>query len=433
MKKKAMPRSAAEKAAAVPVMNEVAERQTDTIASRPTAAPVHQRRSNNQIDGGSIPKASVAALRVPKSKTANAAIPKHDRQIQDGCHEANATSSESMRAIVLEVLSERRNPTGGSTSLAEMRSAKKPDRKGLREAVSILFRKPIAEITDAVLDEIIERIEAEAAGDAESVAANLNQLVAHLQTLNCTTRDAVVGYFAAAKRVLLELHAELRLARPSPTRLRQLAAQYALDPRHSIELPAHRIEIRPQDDGYEIALAPPGSSNLTSIPLPGTFVNDPFKRLLLGLVLAGPHYTDLMQLIEMLLGFVPTDDEDVRRLMTPATAVQVDFEDSSIIVLGRRYVVEVQLLQLLQLLLAEPGAWVSSTFITDDPLFAGVRVDRLCKRLPTAVQELIEGQRGKGYRLRFDRLERLCQYSSVAPPAFPAHDEQCSIATDSVS
>lgn len=415
-------------------MNEVADRKMETIASRPTAAPVQQHRSNNQIDGGSIPKTSGAALKVPKSKTANAAIPKHVRQIQDGYHEVNATSSESMHAIVLAVLSERRNPTGRSTSLAELRSAKKPDRKGLREAISILFRKPIVDLTDPVLDEIIEKIEAEAASDAENVAANLSQLVAHLRSLNCTTRDAIVGYFAAADQVLLELHAELRQSRPSPTRLRQLAAQYALDPRHSIDLPAHRIEIRPQDDGYQIALAPHGSSNLTSIPLPGTFVNDPFKRLLLGLMLAGPPcYTDLMQLIEMLLGFVPTDDEDVRRLMTPATAVQVDFEDSSIIVLGRRYVVEVQLLQFLQLLLAETGAWVSSTFITDDPLFAGVRVDRLCKRFPAAIQELIEGQRGKGYRLRFDRLERLCQYSSVAPPAFPAHDEQRSIATDFVS
>lgn len=385
--------------------------------------PIRQHSSSKQVDDSSADASTV--VRKPATSKLADTIGKRVQQTEnDLSSHAAAPPLESIHAIVLEALSEGHTPTDGKTSLANALSSKKSDRQCFREAVSVLYRKPIAEITDADLDEIIERIEAEAACDAESVAANLNQLVAHLQTLNCTTRDAVVDYFAAAKRVLLELYAELRLVRPSPTRLRQLAAQYALDPRHSIELPAHRIEIRAQDDGYQIALAPPGSSNLISIPLPGTFVNDPFKRLLLGLVLAGPPcYTDLLQLIEMLLGFVPTDDEDVRRLMTPATVVQVDFEDSSIIVLGRRYVVEFQLLQFLRLLLAEPGAWVSSTFINDDPLFAGVRVDRLCKRLPTAVQELIEGQRGKGYRLRFDRLERLCQYSSVVPPAVPAHDE----------
>jgi len=427
MKKKPMPRSAAEKAVAESVMNEVADRKMETIASRPTAAPVPQRRSNNQIDGDSVPKASGAALKVPKSKIANAAIPKHVRRIQeDACHEVVATSSESMPAIVFEVISERHNPTGRSTSLAELRSSKKPDRESLREAVSILFRKPIVDITDPVLDEIIEKIEAEAASDAENVAANLSQLVAHLRSLNCTTRDAIVDYLGAADQVLLELHAELRHSRPSPTRLRQMAAQYALDPRRTIDEPAHRIDIRSMYDGYEIAIAPPGASNLKSIPLPGTIVNDPFKCLLLDLMLSGPpHYTDLMQLIEMLLGYVPAENKELAQspVPSPSTAVQVDVEESSIVVFNRRYVVDDQLLQLMRLLLEEPGAWVSSTYITDDPLFAGARIDRLRKRFPVAVQDLIESQAGKGYRLRFERVVRLCQESSMAAPTSSAHDK----------
>lgn len=416
-----MPRSAAKDSVTVPVMNEVAERQTDTIASRPTAAPVQQRHSNNQVDGDPISKASVTVLKVPKSKIANAAIPKQVQPIQENaCNEAIAPSSESMHAIVLEVLSERHNRTGQSTSLAEVRSAKKPDRKGLREAVSILFRKPIVDLTDPV------KIEAEAASDAENVAANLSQLVAHLRSLNCTTRDAIADYFVAADQVLLELHADLRHSRPSPTRLRQMAAQYALDPRRPIDEPAHRIDIRSMYDGYEIAIAPPGTSNLKSIPLPGIIVNDPFKCLLLDLMLSGPpHYTDLMQLIEMLLGYVPAENKELAQspVLSPSTAVQVDVEESSIVVFNRRYVVDDQLLQLMRLLLEEPGAWVSSTYITDDPLFAGARIDRLRKRFPGAVQDLIESQPGKGYRLRFERVERLCQKSSMAAPTSSAHDK----------
>ncbi|MCE9607609.1 MAG: hypothetical protein K8U03_22205 [Planctomycetia bacterium] len=409
MKKKRMPRSAAKDSVTVPVMNEVAERQTDTIASRPTAAPVQQRHPNNQVDGDPIPKASVTVLKVPKSKIANAAIPKQVQPIQENaCNEVIAPSSESMHAIVLEVLSERHNRTGQSTSLAEVRSAKKPDRKGLREAVSILFRKPIVDLTDPVLDEIIEKIEAEAASDAENVAANLIQLVAHLRSLNCTTRDAIVDYFVAADQVLLELHAELRHSRPSPTRLRQMAAQYALDPRRPIDEPAHRIDIRSMYDGYEIAIAPPGTSNLKSIPLPGIIVNDPFKCLLLGLMLSGPpHYTDLMQLIEMLLGYVPAENKELAQnpVLTPSTAVQVDVEESSIVVFGRHYVVELQQVRFMQLLLKAPGVWISTRKFHADPLFEGVRMDRIRDTLPSVLLDLIESKGGKGYRLMVERLE----------------------------
>ena len=110
-------------------------------------------------------------------------------------------------------------------------------------------------------------------------------------------------------------------------------------------------------------------------------------------------------------------NESYGRSLAPTTAVQVDFEDSSIIVRGRCYVVDLQPLRLMKLLIERSGAWVSSTSLAEDPLFAGVRIDRLCKRLPPAVQELIESQRGKGYRLRFERQGELCQKSSVAQTA----------------
>lgn len=330
-----------------------------------------------------------------------------------------ATSSASIDRIVLEVLGERRKRSGRRTGSSKVGSHNQLDREKSRQAISVLFRKPSADVTDALLDEIIGNIEAEAAADADSVAANLTQLVAHLQSLKCTTRHAVHEYFAAAERVLLELYGELRQPRPSPTRLRQLTVQYALDPRRRIDAAAHQIEIRNRADGYEIAVAPPGTSYLPSIPLPGIVVTDPFSALLLSLLLSGPPcYSAFMQSIEMLLEYVPAEKQTFSNSLpwTPTTAVQIDIDDSVIIVFGNRYVADFQQIRFLQPLLEKPGVWVSSKGIKEDPLFSGVRIDRVCSKLPPAIQEFIESATGtgKGYRLRLELLEKLCHNSSVA-------------------
>lgn len=329
-----------------------------------------------------------------------------------------ATSSASIDRIVIEVLGERRKRLGRRTGSLKVRSQEQLDREKCRQAISVLLRKPKADVTDALLDEIIGNIEAEAAADADSVAANLTQLVAHLQSLKCSTRHAVFEYFAAAERVLLELYGELRQPRPSPTRLRQLTVQYALDPRKRIDAAAHQIEIRNRDDGYEIAVAPPGTSHLPSIPLPGIVVKDHFSALFLSLLLSDPPcYSAFMQRIEMLLEYVPAEKQTFSNSppVTPATAVQVDIDDSVIILFGRRYVADVQQIRFLQPLLEKPGIWVSSKGIKEDPLFAGVRIDRVCSKLPPAIQEFIESGSGtgKGYRLRLELLEESCQNSSV--------------------
>lgn len=317
-----------------------------------------------------------------------------------------SSTSASLHQIVLEVLSERRKPAGRKTPLTTVNSPVKPDRETLRKSLSVLVRKQACEITDSELDKTIENIELEGSDEAELVAAYLHQVVAHLRSLKCTTRDGIFEYFAAGDRVLLELYAELQRSRPSPTRLRQLTVQYALDPRYCIDASAHQIEIRTNDNGYEIAIAPPGTMHSKAIPLPGTLVNDLFKRRMIDFATQEPpRYLELVQLIEMLLGYVPRENEDTVRQELPTSDVQVDVDDSSIIVFGRRYVVDLQQVRFMQLLLKAPGVWISTPKFHADPLFKGVRMDRIRDKLPSVMLDLIESKGGKGYRLMVEHLE----------------------------
>lgn len=346
--------------------------------------------------------------------------PQRKRSRNDNSRSAEP-SPELLHKWVVEVLSERRKPAHRGTPLNPPPFPRQSERESYRQAIALLFEKPVAEVNDAVVDEIIANIQAEAADNAALVGEYLQILVPRLRSLHCTTREAVAAYFAAADHVLEEFYAELQRPNPSPTRVRQCAVQYALDPRRPIAALAHEIVIRPRDDGYEIAVAPPGLAPLPSLPLPGRIVRDHFARWILDLLTEEPpRYRDLMQLIEMLLGFVPPPHSAVMpgsQPITSANAVQVDVAESCILVAGRRYVVDLQLVRLLQRLREHPGNWVSSTYFAEDPLFASARIDRLVKKLPQAVQELIESRVGKGYRLRLEQLEKLCHKSSIDLPA----------------
>lgn len=326
-------------------------------------------------------------------------------------------SSSAIREFIVEALAGRREQLRDDGAPARSSTAVQTDRESLRSAIAVLFQLPMADVTDDFLEEVVRRVIAEAETDAERVAGYLDQLISQLEALNCVGRQEVFEYFAATDRVLLELYTELRQPRPSSTRLQQLIVQYALDARRRVDALAHQIEIRPRDEGYEVAIAAGGQPLLRSIPHPGVAVRNPFARRLIEIGLQEPpRYTELMQFIEMLLGYVPEHDRAIQRLepITPATAVQVDIEESCIIVFGRCYVVDLQLAQFMKVLLETPGAWVSSPTFAEDSLFRGVLLDRPWKKLPAAVRDLIESRTGKGYRLRLERLETLCQISSVA-------------------
>jgi hypothetical protein len=328
-----------------------------------------------------------------------------------------ACSASPNHELIIEALASRRRQRDSGNHPFAAQPSVETDREFLRDAVAKLFQLPNADVTDAFLDEVIQRVTAEAEIDAGQATEYLDHLGAHLRTLNCIEREEVFEYFAAADRVLLELHLELQRSRPRDTRVKQLSVQYALDARRRVDALAHQIDIRPRDNGYEITVADNHHGFLRSIPHPGVVVRDPFACRLFDLALPEPpEYTGLMQFIEMLLGYVPELPEQAIQWLqpiTPATAVQVDVDDTCIIVFGRRYVVDLQLVHFMSALLKSPGAWVSSTSLAADPLFDGVRIDRLWKKLPARIQHVIASCTGKGYRLRLELLEELCQKSSI--------------------
>jgi hypothetical protein len=261
-----------------------------------------------------------------------------------------------------------------------------------------------AEISEETVRETISNIVAEAGFEADLLGTYLSDLVDHLRAIGCTTRNAVLAYVAAMDQVLAELHLELRTARPSPTRVKQLVARYALDPRMPITVPAHHIQFRARPDGFEIAVVPHDQTPLTSLPYPGCVVRSrPVTRLIELVSGAEPRFSEMMELIETLLGYVPAGNH-VPVTATSSATVRADSARSCVIIGGVHHKVDLQILRFVQALIERPGMWVSSSELKRDSLFAGVRFDRLYGRLPEELRALIESCPGKGYRLRLESL-----------------------------
>jgi hypothetical protein len=296
------------------------------------------------------------------------------------------------------------------------------DRETLR-AIATLFQRSMTEF-HGFLDEVRPRVVAETMIDAERVAGHSGHVTADLS--GSLRIRAGFHYLVAADRVLTELCAELQQQWPSPTRLKQLIAQYAVDARRRVEVPAEHIDIRSLEDGYEIVISNAGHPSLQSPSHSVVPVRSPFTRRLIEIALQEPpRYIELIQFIETMLGYMAGQHRGTIHhltVITPANAVQVDREDSSICVFGRRYVVDPLLVVFVEALLATPGAWVPPRVYGKDLPSDGFRMDRHLTKLPACLQYLIESCPGKGYRLRVERVEELCQKSSVAQRA-PERDD----------
>ncbi|MBL9085014.1 MAG: hypothetical protein JNK76_24635 [Planctomycetales bacterium] len=298
------------------------------------------------------------------------------------------------------------------------------DREVVRGSPAVLQGVAAEELTDVALEEAVRQIEADAASDAQRVVAYLRQMAAHLRSVDCVTPQQIEEFVDAMNDVLLQIYRELQKTRPSPTRLRQLVAQYAVDPRRPVAVPAHHIDVRRNDEGLTVAVLPPGVGRIRSLPYPGTVVRDPCAAQLLEdlLLSSPPNYPAAMQSIELRLGYVPDASSSAHlqpSVAAPGPVVTVDEGAGCITVSGRSYMVDLMLLQVFQFLLKAPGSWVSSAELEKSPLLEGTRIDRLLRKLPRALRALIEGRRGKGYRLR---MERLCQNPSIDRSAEKEHD-----------
>jgi hypothetical protein len=299
------------------------------------------------------------------------------------------------------------------------------DREVVRGSLAVLQGVAVEELTDVALDEAVRQIEADAASDAQRVVAYLRQMAAHLRSVECVTPQQIEEFVDAMNDVLLQIYGELQKTRPSPTRLRQLVAQYAVDPRRPVAAPAHHIDVRRNDEGLTVAVLPPGVGRIRSLPYPGTVVRNPCAAQLLEYLLLAspPNYPAAMQTIELRLGYVPDASPPPNLqppVASPGPSVTVDEGAGCITACGRSYVVDRELAQIFQRLLKAPGNWVSSAELEKSPLLQGTRIDRLLQKLPRELRALIEGRPGKGYRLS---MERLCQNPSIDRSAGNADDQ----------
>ena len=292
------------------------------------------------------------------------------------------------------------------------------DRDLVRAALAVLLKIPKSQVTNALLNKHIRQIQADARKDAELVGAYLDQLILQLERLGCTSQVAIEQYLDAEDQVLSKLYAELGRPHPSPTKLLQLSVQYALDARKIVDATAQQIDVRPGKTGYEVAVIPRGQVRIRSLPYPGQVVGNPFATQLLALVQQKPPaYSEILELIETLLRRVPTHSSGAEQPKTPAPLIEVDLEESIVIVAGRPYPVDYEGVRLVNLLISEPNVWFGPRDYAQDEVLKLIdRVDRVYKKLPAPIKSLIEAKSGAGYRLSKARLAELRQKTSVVTP-----------------
>lgn len=333
--------------------------------------------------------------------------------------------SKKLAQRVIRVLAKRQSRE--SSSPVSYRNRQAPvDRELLREALASCLKIPKSRVTNAVLNKHIRRIEADARKDAELVAAYLDQLILRLEQFGCTSQAAIEQYLDAQDQVLTALYAELGRPHPSPTKLLQLSVQYALDARKIVDVPTQQIDVRPGKAGFEVAVIPRGQVKIRSLPYPGQVIGNPFANHLLSLVLQQPPaYSEILQLIESLLQFVPGDANGGQQPKKPGSQIEVDLEESIVLVAGRPYPVEYEGACFFNLLNSEPNVWFGpKEYAQHEVLKLIDRMDRVYKKLPRPIKSLIESKPGAGYRLSKARLAELRQKSSVVTPSKSADNSR---------
>jgi hypothetical protein len=265
--------------------------------------------------------------------------------------------------------------------------------------------KPQPHTADALSPEDLRLLTAAAEQHADACAAMLQQLAAHLQAVECTQEADMEQYFDAQGHVLVRLYAELSGAAPSPTRLLQLAAQYALDARRTIDVPSHHIDLRPTETAFEIGIALPGRG-LPCDLVPGQIVWNPVARVLLQeLQESSPNYFVMRSWIETMLGRVPSQTElaTLPVLMPDGTwlpRIRVDVVGSTIELGGIAHPVDPLTIRIIQVLLRKPGCLLSTRHIhNQDPVLEGLRCDRYLAKLPGPLRALIKGKTGSGFQI----------------------------------
>jgi len=194
--------------------------------------------------------------------------------------------------------------------------------------------------------------------------------------------------------------------------LTRLALRYTLDARHPIKGDIGRFALRRIQDTWEVIEYPSVAMKAPSIPLPGRLVKDIFAvRILDYLQQQPPAIYALMGLIESLLGGVPADLMGSRNGSTDGQRAGIEVNLMKFIVwFGEDPVpVSEEQAHFVHLVVSAAGTWISSGEMGEageSGVIIGRRPDRVYKKLPARIREVIESGGGRGYRLRMAWVTR---------------------------
>jgi hypothetical protein len=88
----------------------------------------------------------------------------------------------------------------------------------------------------------------------------------------------------------------------------------------------------------------------------------------------------------------------------PKPAVQVSIDPPQVVIGGNAIALRSDVEAHFVKAVAEADSWISGPELqSSNPIFDGVRLDRLAKGLPSPVRELIEAKSPKGYRWKAQR------------------------------
>ncbi|MBC8867946.1 MAG: hypothetical protein H8E44_00940 [Planctomycetes bacterium] len=251
------------------------------------------------------------------------------------------------------------------------------------------------------------KIVATAHADADVAAEHLDQLTEHLLEIGCTCKAEVEEYFQAANRTLASLYFVAAKAQPSPDGLKRLAIRYALDARQPVEGDLRRFEFRRLERGWEAVEYQSVAARRLPFQLPGCVVRDIYAVLILDFVFASPpRIFDLMELIENLLGGVPSrtdcsDSVEGAEKTEQEPKIRVDLKKSIVWLNEEPIPVSTEQAYFVDAINSGRGNWVSikSQASEKHRLIVGSRPDRVRKGLPAPIRSLIESKGGSGFRL----------------------------------
>jgi hypothetical protein len=201
--------------------------------------------------------------------------------------------------------------------------------KTFRAAVAAFLKKPVNEVTDEQVVQILEEIRADANKAADDVIRDFDALYARLRALGLRDYEECVAYLRIERRAWCSLYALASKANPSPTEVRRLVTRICIDARHAVQGSLSRFIWQRTREGWLVGefLSPPQ----TTLPLPPKChqVTDLYEVSLLNAALAAPPRLYLiMEIIEAKFGGPPPRGETLEEVDAPRFCYAIEEGDN---------------------------------------------------------------------------------------------------------